>query len=181
LGLGLHKFIWEFLKRRNNGTIQSKRTDGQFIIRLIKLCKIILLTFLAIQTLFLDILPISNQPIHLRIFGFTVFLIGFATAVIGRLHLGNNWVDIEDGQFLPEQSLVSTGIYHYIRHPIYTGDLLLIIGLELALNSWLVLGVCVLLLIVIKKALEEETFLSKNLPGYTVYRQRTKMFIPFVL
>jgi len=82
---------------------------------------------------------------------------------------------------LSEQALVTSGIYKYIRHPIYTGDMLLLLGLELALNSWLVLGVVLVVAVVVRQALAEETLLSAMVPNYKDYRRRTKMFIPGVV
>jgi protein-S-isoprenylcysteine O-methyltransferase Ste14 len=88
---------------------------------------------------------------------------------------------VEEAQVLPEQQVVSSGIYGYIRHPIYTGDLLLLAGLELALNSWLVLGVLAPLVMVVRRAKAEEAILSRALPEYADYTARTKRFIPFVV
>jgi len=68
-----------------------------------------------------------------------------------------------------------------IRHPIYVGDLLLLIGLELALNSWLVLPAIILVPIVLAKAVQEERLLTQTLPGYEEYCRRTKRFVPFLL
>jgi protein-S-isoprenylcysteine O-methyltransferase Ste14 len=137
--------------------------------------------FLAFQTLFLDLLPITNRPTTVRIIGTIIYFVGLATAVIGRLHLGMNWADLEDYQVLLKQSLVTNGIYRYIRHPIYIGDVLLLVGLELALNSWLVLAAAIPLLVIIRQASAEETLLSHTLPGYQAYRSQTKRFIPFIL
>lgn len=181
LGLVLHKVLWEVLKRRSTASKSPSRSSQNTPIRLLKLGKILVLFFLVIQTLFLNILPISSNPSLLRFLGFTIFLIGLAIAIVGRLQLGDNWVDLEDRQVLPGQMVVSTGIYRYIRHPIYTGDLLLLFGLELALNSWLILAVVALIPIVAKQAIEEEAILSKELPGYTDYCKYSKRFIPFVI
>jgi len=181
LGLVLHKVLWEVLKRRSTASKSPPRSSQNTPIRLLKLGKILVLFFLVIQTLFLNILPISSNPSLLRFLGFTIFLIGLAIAIVGRLQLGDNWVDLEDRQVLPGQMVVSTGIYRYIRHPIYTGDLLLLFGLELALNSWLILAVVALIPIVAKQAIEEEAILSKELPGYTDYCKYSKRFIPFVI
>jgi len=59
--------------------------------------------------------------------------------------------------------------------------LLLLFGLELALNSWLVLGVFVLAAAVYRQVLKEERVLLEQLPGYADYCARTRRFIPFVL
>ena len=121
-----------------------------------------------------------EQPIILQIVGSSIYLLGLTVAVLGRLQLGSNWVDIEDYRVLPEQSLVTRGVYHYVRHPIYSGDVLLLLGLELALNSWLVLAVPVFFLIVVRQAVAEEEMLSKSFLEYGAYCTRTKRFIPFI-
>jgi protein-S-isoprenylcysteine O-methyltransferase Ste14 len=148
---------------------------------LVKSIKAMVFIFLAFQTLFLDLLPITDHPTSLRIIGTLVYFVGLVTAVNGRLHLGTNWADLEDYQVLPKQSLVTNGIYRYIRHPIYTGDILLLVGLELALNSWLVLATPIPLLIIIKQALAEEALLSQTFRVYDAYCSQTKRFIPFIL
>jgi len=181
LGLMLHKLLWEVLKRRDKDSgvrQQSSKEPGRSPI---KFAKGIVLAFLAFQTLFLDLFPISDQPTPLRTIGTAIYVVGLATAMIGRLQLGKNWVDLEDYQLLPEQSLVTNGLYRYIRHPIYAGDILLLVGLELALNSWLVLGVSIPLLIVIRQASAEEALLSQAFPDYNAYCNRTKRFIPFII
>ena len=179
-GLIFHKLLWEVLKRGSKHP-KAKKLQLNLVKHGVKCLKVIVLVFLAVQTLFLDIFPISYQPSFLKLLGIVIYLVGLITAVIGRIQLGKNWVDLEDYQVLPGQSVVSNGLYHYLRHPIYTGDLLLVIGLELALNSWLLLATPILILIVVRQALKEETLLSEKLPGYSEYCTKTKMFIPFVL
>jgi protein-S-isoprenylcysteine O-methyltransferase Ste14 len=146
----------------------------------VKLVKASVLAFLAVQTLFLDVLPISDQPNTLRMIGMMLYFAGLTTAVIGRLQLGKNWVDLEDYQVLPQQSIVKQGIYRYIRHPIYTGDILLLTGLELGLNSWLVLVVIIPLFVAVRQTMAEEVLLARAFPDYSVYCRETKRFIPFI-
>ncbi len=113
--------------------------------------------------------------------GTAIYLTGLTIAILSRIQLGKNWANLEDFQVLPEQSVVSKGIYRYVRHPIYTGDILLLIGLELALNSWLVVAIIFLIPVIIRQTLAEEVLLSQKLSGYSNYCKRTKMFIPFIL
>jgi protein-S-isoprenylcysteine O-methyltransferase Ste14 len=180
LGLLIHKLVWEVLKRRNQRSPISQKIEKRAILKLIKLTKVLILSFLVVQTLFLIVFPIMDHPAPLELLGTVLFTLGLSIAIIGRLNLGKNWVDLEDYQALPGQSVVTRGIYRYIRHPIYAGDVLLMLGLELALNSWLVLGVVFLILVVIKQVLAEETLLSVTFPDYDAYRARTKKFIPFI-
>lgn len=180
LGLVLHKLLWEFLKTGEQKPAVQRRSPGLLGNWFIKPLKKLVLAFLIIQTLFLDLFPIAADPSTLRLWGTVIYFIGLGMALLGRLQLGKNWVDIEDYQVLPEQSLMTGGIYRYIRHPIYTGDIVLLVGLELALNSWLVLAVIIPLVIAVKQALSEEALLRQAFPSYQAYCDRTKRFIPFV-
>jgi protein-S-isoprenylcysteine O-methyltransferase Ste14 len=180
LGLAVHKGLWEVLKRRD-GTPAFPPPAVARSIRLVKLGKMAALAFLVVQTLCLEVLPIMREPGALRLAGAGIFLVGLAIAVSARLQLGRNWTDLEDTHVRPGQSVVEHGIYRYIRHPIYTADLLLLAGLQLGLNSWLVLGVALLAAVVIRRTLAEEALLAERLPGYRTYCARTKRFIPFVV
>lgn len=180
-GLVLHKLVWEVMKRQD-GQKQPPRRPQKFGLKsVVKLGKMGVLLFLVIQTLFLDLFPILENSTGLRWAGILIYVLGLAMAILGRLQLGNNWANLEDYQVLPEQALVRSGIYRYIRHPIYSGDILLLLGLELALNSWLVILVLGLVLFVVRQTILEEGVLSKTFPDYERYRQQTKMFIPFVV
>jgi protein-S-isoprenylcysteine O-methyltransferase Ste14 len=181
LGLVLHKVLWEVMKRAEGAPAQRGVRPPAGKLAPVKLAKMGALGFLVVQTLALNVLPISARPRLLRKVGLLLYLSGLTVAIAGRLGLGNNWVDLEDSQVLPEHAVVSTGIYGYIRHPIYTGDLLLLAGLQLALNSWLVLGVLAPVLVVFRRAAVEERQLVGELPEYASYQARTKRFIPFVV
>lgn len=180
-GLVAHKAVWEYMKRSSgSGTTPKTESPGP-LVTAVKGVKILILTGIAVQTLLPDILPISDSPEKIRLTGAIIYTIGLVIALIGRLQLGKNWSDIEEAQVLSRQQVVSHGIYRYIRHPIYVGDVLLLIGLELALNSWLVLGALALVPFVVWKAIGEEEMLAASLSGYEEYRARTKRFIPFVV
>jgi protein-S-isoprenylcysteine O-methyltransferase Ste14 len=58
---------------------------------------------------------------------------------------------------------------------------MLLLGLELCLHSWLVLGAVALIPVVFTRAVKEEKLLASRLQDYDLYIQRTKRFIPFVV
>jgi protein-S-isoprenylcysteine O-methyltransferase Ste14 len=180
-GLVGHKLFWEYMRLRDPRPQPAKRLTLPWKKRLVKHGKAAVLVLLLVQTLFLNVLPIAPEPGLLRWAGLLFFALGLGVAIAGRYQLGRSWANIEDEQHRHGQQLVHHGIYRYIRHPIYAGDVLLLIGLELALNSWLVLAVLVPLLISIRQALAEETVLVQVVEGYADYRKRTKRFIPFVV
>jgi protein-S-isoprenylcysteine O-methyltransferase Ste14 len=180
-GLLFHKVFWEAMKRRGPAEPARVSTAPQPLpVRFVKLVKIAILLGIATQTVLPEILPISADPAGLKIGGLILFLAGLAIAVTGRWQLGDNWLDIEAAGVKKEQKTVAEGIYAYVRHPIYTGDLLLIAGLELALNSWLFLFVFPLAVVVTRQAIREEQKLLETLPGYDAYCRRTRRFIPFI-
>jgi protein-S-isoprenylcysteine O-methyltransferase Ste14 len=190
-GLVLHKVIWEIWKRRGRNQsaaeVPSAELSGRaarttsIFKRAVKLAKILLLIFFLIQTLFFDVLPMNNPNPSIRILGSVLFALGLCTAIAGRVSLGSNWRDLEDSQVLPDQLLVTRGIYRYIRHPIYAGDILLIIGLQMALQSWLVILALAIAAIVIRQSLAEEKLLESFFPEYSQYCARTKRFLPFLI
>ena len=179
-GLIVHKAVWEVLKRR-----QTQRSRPAIALRpglwLVKIAKLAILAGILVQTLFIDAFHISDEPGGLQAVGTAIYTVGLLTAISARWQLGNNWSDIEAAELRTRQAVVATGIYRYVRHPIYIGDLLLLTGLELALNSWLVLGVILLAPVVLRQALREERMLLTSLPGYAEYCTRTSRFVPFVL
>lgn len=181
VGLAAHKVLWEWLKRSEAVQLPPRRAPSSAGIAIVKGVKIVVLGFLLIQTLFLDVLPVTTRPGLLRAVGTAIFTIGLVIAMTARLQLGRNWSNLEDHAIGPEQALVSNGLYRYVRHPIYTGDLLLLIGLELALNSWLVLAVVPVIAVIVRQVIAEEHVLKRALPHYDEYSARTKRFIPLIV
>ncbi len=179
-GMIAHKVIWEVLKKRQGGADTPHRPAMTLPLAFVKTAKIGALAGVALQTMIPDVLPMTSDTLILRIVGAVIYSVGALTAVFGRIQLGGNWSDIEAAQVLREQLVVSKGLYRYIKHPIYVGDLLLLLGLELALNSWLFGVVLFLVPVVLAQALAEEEMLVRTLPGYDVYSGSTKRFIPFI-
>ncbi len=178
LGLIVHKGIWEVLKRRTVHAAPAETSTQH----LVKAVKVAILLGIVVQTLLpFDLLPISPGSLMQRAVGAVLYTIGLLIAISARLQLGRNWSDIEKPTVSGQQTVVSRGIYGYVRHPIYAGDILLLLGLELALNSWFVLAIFALIPMVYRRAVLEEKMLAQHLPGYDSYVRRTKRFIPFVV
>lgn len=172
-GMLLHKAVWELLKRRASG---PPRREPFRPVKALKL--IVLIALLAQGAAPFEVFPILERAWPLRLAGAALYTLGLGTAVWARLALGANWSDIESATVLPGQRLVREGPYRLVRHPIYLGDLLLVAGYELALNSWLALGVFPLAAFVWRKARREEELLERGLDGYRDYERRSGAFLP---
>jgi protein-S-isoprenylcysteine O-methyltransferase Ste14 len=76
-------------------------------------------------------------------------------------------------QIAEGQKVISSGPYAIVRHPMYAGGTLYLIGTPLALGSyWGLAAVAAMLPFLIWRLLDEERFLAANLPGYAAYQQR---------
>lgn len=80
------------------------------------------------------------------------------------------------------QTVVSTGPYQYVRHPMYATAIILLIGATLLLGSWIGLSLVLLLVIAIAlRAVQEEKTLRAELSGYDAYMAKVKYhLIPYV-
>lgn len=120
-----------------------------------------------------------HSPI-LGAIGAVVFACGLALAVWARVHLGRNWGMPMTQKAEPE--LVTSGPYRRVRHPIYTGLLMALLGTALANNLIGLIIVAILGAYFYYCAHVEEKNLTATFPtAYPAYRTRTKMLIPFVL
>jgi protein-S-isoprenylcysteine O-methyltransferase Ste14 len=181
VGLAAHKVVWEVMKRRRGQPSTEQQVNRPVYVRFLKAGKIAITLALFAQILVPEVLPIMGDPIVLRIVGTILFTLGLLTAIVARIQLGLNWSDIEVGQIKQDHALVNSGLYRYVRHPIYTGDLGMLLGVELCLNSWLVVAVAGIAMPTIYQTLSEERRLVKTVAGYDAYCEQTKRFIPFIL
>lgn len=124
-------------------------------------------------------------PMHSNLFqviGFFLASSGVGIAFLAKHQLGKAWVYASAYRIVPKQQLMTSGIYHFIRHPIYTGIALSYIGIELLVGSWLWVSFVFFFIPFYIQAKKEETLLTKHFgKKYLQYQQRTKMLIPFVV
>ncbi len=85
-------------------------------------------------------------------------------------------------EIVNDQKVISTGLYARVRHPMYVGVLIMVIGIPLALGSWWGLAIIALTLpVLIWRILDEEELLKKDLPGYTEYAQKVRYrLVPYL-
>jgi protein-S-isoprenylcysteine O-methyltransferase Ste14 len=120
----------------------------------------------------------SNMLMGLIGLVFAVFGIGLAMLACG--YLRRNWhMRVPDGE---SPKLITSGPFALVRHPLYGGLLLAILGSAIGQSSLWLLPLLVYGPYFIRAARGEERLLSERYPErYRAYMQRTKMLLPFVL
>jgi protein-S-isoprenylcysteine O-methyltransferase Ste14 len=124
----------------------------------------------------------ASTALPLALSGCLLALAGAALVLRSRAELGPAWSLVPKAD--PGIGLVTTGPYRLARHPIYLGFALLAVGQALAFGSWPALLIVLLGIVptFAWRAGAEEKLLSRTFgERYAVYRQRTKMIIPYLL
>jgi protein-S-isoprenylcysteine O-methyltransferase Ste14 len=109
-----------------------------------------------------------------------LLIVGLTIAISARRTLAGNWSGAV--ALKKEHKLITTGLYRYIRHPIYAGMLLMILGTALSVGT---LGACIgffiILLGVLLKLKDEESLLAEHFAQeYLLYKRHSKILIPFI-
>jgi protein-S-isoprenylcysteine O-methyltransferase Ste14 len=129
----------------------------------------------------LQILPSWPVPVLAisTVVGAALMLSGAALLFTGLLKLGSNLTPLPYPK--PQARLVDTGPYGLVRHPMYTGGILLAYGWALLVHGWLALAYATVLLVFLDiKSGREERWLVDAFPGYPDYQRRVRKLIPFV-
>jgi protein-S-isoprenylcysteine O-methyltransferase Ste14 len=110
--------------------------------------------------------------------GLALTAAGVAISIWARLTLGANWSSVVT--LKKNHELIRAGLYRWIRHPIYTGILLGILGTAMIkghLRAWL--GFAIVFLAFYLKARREERFLKQEFgAGFDEHARKTGMFLP---
>lgn len=119
-------------------------------------------------------------PMFLQFMGIAMLMVGAIVIAFATLHLGKNLTPFpkpKEG----EHTLVTSGVYGIVRHPIYFGFALAALGWTLYWGTLLGIALAMFLFVWFDlKARREEKWLAEKYPEYAVYRARVKKLIPFV-
>ena len=109
----------------------------------------------------------SRVPVYLVVIGDMLVGLFFYVAYVA---LRENTFASSTIEVATDQRVISSGVYAFVRHPMYLGGLALFSGMPLALGSyWGLLAFPLALPALIWRLLDEEQFLARNLHGYTEY------------
>ena len=119
------------------------------------------------------------QNALLQSLGYGIFIFGTIIALIAAINLGKNLTPLPRPKENAE--LVQTGLYRWVRHPIYFGVIVLSLGWGLIQQSTLVwLYVVIIAIFFDIKSRKEEHWLVERFPAYTDYQGRVRKLIPWI-
>ncbi|HYJ80978.1 MAG TPA: isoprenylcysteine carboxylmethyltransferase family protein, partial [Longimicrobiaceae bacterium] len=142
--------------------------------------RVLLLAFMAsfaalISFCALDVFRLhlaGKPPAAVSTAGLLLFAAGWG---IAALALRDNAFAAVVVKHQPEHAVADGGVYAVVRHPMYAGQLPLLVGMGLWLESWAgALLACVPLAILVTRIHLEEAFLRRELEGYGAYAQRVR-------
>jgi protein-S-isoprenylcysteine O-methyltransferase Ste14 len=121
----------------------------------------------------------SDIPIHIVLITDIIILLGYLLIffVFRQNSYASRIVEVDKSQ-----KVITTGLYSIVRHPMYLGVLIMYIPTPVALGSyWGIIPMATILLALVFRILNEEKVLSKDLPGYKEYCQKTRYrLIPLI-
>jgi protein-S-isoprenylcysteine O-methyltransferase Ste14 len=162
-------------RRLKGGPAAETRTAQKIIISIGILGNIALLVFSALDHRF----GWSPVPVAVSLVGDALVALGF---FIDFLVFKENSYGASTVQIADDQRVISTGPYALVRHPMYVGVLVMIVGVPLALGSWWGLAILALTTpVLIWRILDEEQLLKQDLPGYIAYTQKVRhRLVPYL-
>jgi len=177
--LALQWLYW-FIKSKEAEKKKPKTQFTSFKIIIEKFFGIVGNTVVTFQLIGMKIYPFSSNTL-IHYFGFFLVLVGITLAITARKQLDSNWTHAYDYQIKREHTLVTDGIYQYIRHPIYSGIIFTSLGVQLIVQSYLFFFALLALPWCYYWGKREEKILSTHFGmEYKNYMKKTKMFIPYI-
>ena len=121
----------------------------------------------------------SAVPLGVVVAGYVLVAIGFALIV--RVYRENTFSSATV-EVAENQTVISTGPYAIVRHPMYASGSLYLVGTPLALGSyWGLVPLAAMMPFLIWRLLDEELLLAKDLDGYAEYQKRVRhRLVPYV-
>jgi protein-S-isoprenylcysteine O-methyltransferase Ste14 len=111
--------------------------------------------------------------------GLALIAAGAAISVAAVFHLGRNLTPLPHPK--DDATLIESGLYGWVRHPIYCGLILAAFGWALFVQGALTLLWALVLLVFFDiKSRREEAWLLARFPAYADYRRRVRKLIPFI-
>lgn len=176
-GSGLDRLYW-FWAARNQERVQQREPVLPRLFHIIYMvCGFVLLYSKDPRLAAFNRRFLHDRP-WIEMLGAVLTVAGVAFAIWARRHIGRNWS--AQVTIRKEHDLIRTGPYARIRHPIYTGLLLAVVGTAIVIGEYRALLALALIFIGFTfKAKREELLLTKEFgPAFDEHRRKTGFFLP---
>ncbi|MGC2402399.1 MAG: isoprenylcysteine carboxylmethyltransferase family protein [Acidobacteriaceae bacterium] len=172
--------LWMLPAAFTKKTVQKQGTAARISQLALLVTAYVLLTDVSLGWDFLNnrLIP---QAKAVPITGYVLLAAGLLFAVWARVHLRGNWSS--DAVLRQDHTLIDSGPYRLVRHPIYTGLLLALVGTSLVLGAELrcLLGVVLAAIAWKFKSNNEEALMVKKFGDrYVRYRTQVKGLVPYI-
>jgi protein-S-isoprenylcysteine O-methyltransferase Ste14 len=162
-------------RRMRAGPLAETRTAQKFIIIGAILGMFAMMAFSAYD----HRMGWSTVPVWVCLLGDVLVAagLGIAMLVVSQNSYAAATVTVETGQ-----QVVAGGVYKFVRHPMYVGNVIMMLGIPLALGSyWGLFFVLPGVVVLVLRILDEEKLLTQELGGYREYKQRVQYrLVPYV-
>ncbi len=177
IALGIFWLLAAFVQKRS----VRRQSTGSRLLQVSIIVVALAPLFIAGRKFHLLHRHIFPTPFAVQAIGLLLMLIGGCFAVWARIVLGRNW----SGRVTVKEShvLITHGPYQWVRHPIYSGVLLLLLGTTMVVGTAvMILEIAAVALALWLKLRTEESFMQETFgEQYSEYRQRVKALIPHVI
>lgn len=171
--------FWVLNWRNAKPTLKRSRDYGSVYVRLFGVLLIIIVVVI-LRKFHLEALRFAVLSPLFGVIGSVLAVIGLTIAILARRTLGRNWsgnVELKKGH-----TLTTNGIYGIVRHPIYLGMFLMMLGTLVVFQSIVTLLLCLSVISVfIFRINREEKLMMKTFPKeYPKYKKQVKALIPYI-
>ena len=171
--------VWGISSINAKRDIRSKTLPRGAMVRILFGLIIVVLVQIPDIRDFIEFHPLVSANPVVEITGVILCGLGIAFAIWARINLGKNWGMPMSLKEKPE--LVTAGPYKFVRHPIYTGVILAMIGSALVGGIiWIVVCLFFCVYFVSSAFVEEKIMEGEFKDEYLQYKKKTKMLIPFI-
>lgn len=181
------------VKRAATGSVLDQ-PRGEFLVQLVNIFNLLFLLIvnpLSALLLIAGVLPMSDPTSFvisdptiakvLEIVGLALYLLGFLLMVWALITLRRNY-QLGGSTPRPDDKMIVEGPYRLIRHPMYSAALCIALGLAFLIQSWALIGVfCIYLVLIVPLIPLEENGLQQAYDGqYRVYQKYTRKLVPLL-
>ena len=164
-----------FYFSKKNAVVKEKKSIVETGSMLAFFMVTVLLVYLKIGALELN----EKVDFALAVLGTTLIVAGTGINVAGRLALKENWGN--QIRIYEHHTLVESGVYRYIRHPLYSSTILMMYGFSFLFTNPIVflLNTIIFLPFMVYRAKQEDAMLAIVFPDtFSKYKSKTGLFIP---